>query len=487
MPEKLIYIAIDEINTNAENDAFLPSLKAERSSLVNILRNRRANEDGIEVLGETRDSWKDIIRDINAKENDLAIFHFAGHANGAELHLADVNVDGSNVAFLLKNAPQLKLVFLNGCSTQGQIEHFLTFPQKIAIIATYRPISDSKAKAFSERFYGFLMEGITLKTAFDRAILGDNPQKNPEDFLFRSLGTDDAQKFKNNDFWGFFCESDATHNWKLLEKTVSVVAPKPNTDSLIRSYWYNCDRGRTVAQIKGNLLIEKNKKIHHFFISGNDKQLSDMIPTRVLLERRTDGAIQTEQDRRLPSFTPESGSFEYDDNPEIQYQLFLDSFSTYFKINNIINLLKSPYFYQRDYVIIDIDFDDSNWSSSINENIILRFMNDFSQDKIQEIDAAAIQKILFFWRIELKDEGKLNTISIPNSLKLENVEQAEIHNWLKRTIASVYDDKDDRDLIEENYYKSYEQPSYDMRNVREVFEIQIKPKLVDYLNQKTIN
>jgi hypothetical protein len=62
----------------------------------------------------------------------------------------------------------LKLVFLNGCSTKGQVELLFAAGVK-AVIATSRPINDPKAKDFAVAFYEALANKRTIKRAFDLA------------------------------------------------------------------------------------------------------------------------------------------------------------------------------------------------------------------------------------------------------------------------------------------------------------------------------
>lgn len=214
MPEKLIYIAIDEITTQTASDAFLPFLEAERDSLAQILNSPKSKDLGFTVaLGGTQVKWMDIAKDVESMIENLTIFHFAGHANSTQLRLADKSVEGQSVAYLLQEASQLKLVFLNGCSTMGQVEEFLESNKEIAIIATYRPIPDTKATVFAESFYSYLILGKTIKESFDQAILGENLK--PKDFHFRQLGPKSKIAFKNKNLWGIFCKNNDTLNWKL--------------------------------------------------------------------------------------------------------------------------------------------------------------------------------------------------------------------------------------------------------------------------------
>ena len=49
----------------------------------------------------------------------LVVFHYGGHANGTLLQLEDGAESAVGLARLLGQMRSLKLVFLNGCATQG--------------------------------------------------------------------------------------------------------------------------------------------------------------------------------------------------------------------------------------------------------------------------------------------------------------------------------------------------------------------------------
>ena len=106
----------------------------------------------------------------------VRIFHFGGHANGQQLALlASEGQDGAayvkGVAQLVGRQQGVELVFLNGCSTQGQVASFLG--AKIpAVIATTAPVCDKVARQFAELFYKNFIGGsgrCPLHKAFDDA------------------------------------------------------------------------------------------------------------------------------------------------------------------------------------------------------------------------------------------------------------------------------------------------------------------------------
>jgi len=118
------------------------------------------------------------IEDVFARRgHDIRIFHFAGHAGPSELQLnqdefrARITFSEGLAAYIGQRARQLKLVFLNGCSTEDQAAFFLKHGVS-AVIATTLPVSDELAYTFASRFYyEFTRAGTatTLRQAFDQA------------------------------------------------------------------------------------------------------------------------------------------------------------------------------------------------------------------------------------------------------------------------------------------------------------------------------
>jgi hypothetical protein len=127
----------------------------------NILRCKVEFQVTIEKLFELFDFYK----------GRIALLHFAGHADGKGLHLDNhAKVEGLSMLFKreVENG-QLQFVFLNGCSTIGQVK-LLREANVPSIIATNCSVTDLKAIRFSNRFYEALTNingQATLKEAFE--------------------------------------------------------------------------------------------------------------------------------------------------------------------------------------------------------------------------------------------------------------------------------------------------------------------------------
>jgi len=96
--------------------------------------------------------------------NRVAIFHYGGHAGGRGLLLetpageATVLAHAGALARFLGGQRGLELVFLNGCSTRGQVRGLLDAGVP-AVIATSQRIDDEVATEFSARRRGRNRDG----------------------------------------------------------------------------------------------------------------------------------------------------------------------------------------------------------------------------------------------------------------------------------------------------------------------------------------
>jgi hypothetical protein len=149
---------------------------AERSGLCEMVE--RANATAAEVF--------DVFLDARYRDR-VAVFHFGGHAGDGELLFespegAPRTVHAAGLARFLGEQRGLALVFLNGCSTQGQVRGLLAAGVP-AVVATSQDILDSVATELSARFYQALASGAPLRAAFEKATAavqaqaGDLPER----------------------------------------------------------------------------------------------------------------------------------------------------------------------------------------------------------------------------------------------------------------------------------------------------------------------
>ncbi len=148
-----------------DEGASLKSLEKERKDIKDALKSSDYSA-WVDIEEEWFTTPDDIARYLNAKINDnLAIFHYSGHAHGKFLNLHDADLSDQRLAKQLAQKPFLKLVFLNACETIQQADAFLAVGIP-ALIVTALPVEDDLAGRFAINFYQAFSQGQTIKEAF---------------------------------------------------------------------------------------------------------------------------------------------------------------------------------------------------------------------------------------------------------------------------------------------------------------------------------
>lgn len=196
---------------------FLEALEPEKLGIQESLGNFFAEGGIVYAAPSSHPEW--MMEDLIHFHEDLAIFHFSGHANGTRLQLEDSSDEAASLhrerlRDLLKNAPKLQLVVLNACATAGQIQVLkdIGIP---AVIATHYPIDDDLAHKFGIRLYQGIGKGLALGDAFDKALAVVDPAN--------KLGTNYRATFKwgdqGYDFslnpWALFVSHPEIRQWRL--------------------------------------------------------------------------------------------------------------------------------------------------------------------------------------------------------------------------------------------------------------------------------
>ncbi|MBP7800876.1 MAG: AAA family ATPase [Saprospiraceae bacterium] len=161
-------------NDKVDNAAYLRNLSAEMHGIRGALE--KAEISGLcDVVIRPSASIKDIIDAFQDKRYGprISIFHYGGHADGFSLLLEAA--DGSKelthkeglVPFLAKQE-NLKLVFLNGCSSEGQAKELVAAGIS-AVIGTVTSINDEVASTLAIRFYSSLGDGYQIEKAWSFA------------------------------------------------------------------------------------------------------------------------------------------------------------------------------------------------------------------------------------------------------------------------------------------------------------------------------
>lgn len=149
-------------------DAPLNRLHEEEELVRKILHQRHVIERHFHVHPESNANLDNLRTYLREYQNQVCIFHYAGHADSEQLFLRSGEAQASGLAEMLAEQDTLKLVFLNGCSSAGQIQYLIELGVP-AVIGTRAPIGDKLARDFSKHFYAALEMGATLQQAFTEA------------------------------------------------------------------------------------------------------------------------------------------------------------------------------------------------------------------------------------------------------------------------------------------------------------------------------
>lgn len=161
-------------NDHNDRTRYLRDLAQEEKQLTEILD--KAQQDGLcKLIVRARVTAEELFRVFQSRENrnNIAVFHFAGHANGYQLFLETIEgnvqvADAAGLAAFLGQQRALQLVFLNGCSTAPQVQGLLD-ANVSAVLATSQAIADEVATEFATHFYASLAGGASMDAAYHDA------------------------------------------------------------------------------------------------------------------------------------------------------------------------------------------------------------------------------------------------------------------------------------------------------------------------------
>lgn len=205
----VIYLAFANHSTNP-----LPNLEREGRVLLQTLAPREQAGD-FNVHRDELISLPVMANYLREYKDQIVLFHFGGHADASSLIFLEQEAIGTGIAELLAQQNSLKLVFLNGCSTQAQVARLLDLGIP-AVIATSCKVGDDTASTFAEQFYAALAKDFTIQEAFDHAAAYLKTAGQTINFS-RELRPREAV---DTNHWGLFARDEAALNWKLPSKNV---------------------------------------------------------------------------------------------------------------------------------------------------------------------------------------------------------------------------------------------------------------------------
>jgi hypothetical protein len=156
---------------------------------------------------------ENIIKYLQAERQELILFLFSGHAGRDNLLFDDREAHAAGIAQLMGQCPNLKLVVLNGCSTEGQVAQLLALPNQPAVIATSAPVEDRAATQFSISFFQALCQDrATVNTAFAAGLAAARVVAQSPIEVTRSA---EWEAGSSAPVWGLFTSSPAAGEWQL--------------------------------------------------------------------------------------------------------------------------------------------------------------------------------------------------------------------------------------------------------------------------------
>ena len=225
----------------------LPEIVNELKNLAEIFRNT-----GVAPIVSWQVTQNEIEQQFDINREHLRIFHFSGHAGRNALQVNDAAGNpkysfAGGLAGLAGMSQGLRLVFLNGCSTEEQAKAFLDkgIP---AVIATTKPLIDRYGLEFARRFYQNFTRAnskMTLRQAFDAAFLsfiGEHGSVSKEMFVKTVRGAIDIDENEEEPLYKLyvhpakkFVEKERFADWMALKQGPDYTALKKEIQNLIAS------------------------------------------------------------------------------------------------------------------------------------------------------------------------------------------------------------------------------------------------------------
>ncbi len=231
----------------------LQTLRQEDEAVYEVL-SPLALKGHILIHRDSKATTSSVSHHLAQYRESVRIFLYSGHAGRDKLVMEDQEANATGIAHLLGQCPRLRLVFLNGCSTKGQVEELLA-KNVPAVLATSAPIDDMKAMEFSRRFFTALRDQNSIRVAFELArgeLLTKYPDINPQ--IHGQLSSWEGEP-ADSSLWGLYVGKDeSVLEWKLPATKAAQVPKNFKPNKLIFSALVNAlsPYNKQFAKIKEN-------------------------------------------------------------------------------------------------------------------------------------------------------------------------------------------------------------------------------------------
>lgn len=214
---------------NVDNRRPLRNLEREEAAIETALR-PLATEGKLEL----KTLWNATAKRIVSLFQDehfhgrIRVFHFGGHASSDDITLADIHGDpvatsAVSLGNYLGHQPGLSLVFLNGCSTEAQVQRLWDAGIE-AVISTSRAIDDQAASDFARYFYAESRH-YPLREAFDLAGTATRMTDGRHARALFAEGTAEIDQLTPP--WRLQCRDE---HWRLAPTQIPRIASNPDPD-----------------------------------------------------------------------------------------------------------------------------------------------------------------------------------------------------------------------------------------------------------------
>lgn len=277
----------------------LNCLKEEDDEINAVLRKRDSRND-FKLVRDQFATRKNIIGLLREYKEDICLFWFSGHAGRDQLILEDGSAPSDAIARLLGECPKLKLVGLNGCSTNAQTEALLRAGVPM-VISTNARVHDEAAAKFAISFFtsfaamtqGNELRDCSVREAFKQALKDASVFSKIEirekiDLHVRGWGGSQNKNVSKSDdsLWELIYSekaADLIDTWRL---------PKRPLDSTVNKYLR-----KALEQIAKNYPETDGQQDTHTDVLLSNLPFTTSEPIRKLLAPRKDNNGQVFYDK----------------------------------------------------------------------------------------------------------------------------------------------------------------------------------------------
>ena len=314
----LIYLAF-------ANDLSSPleALTREHDSIRELLM-EGVNNQCYQLYPEPFATIEKVASGLAAFKDRVHLFHFGGHAGGRQLILTGQVANSDGIANMLAQQKNLKLVFLNGCSTSEQVRLLLELGVP-AVIATSAPIDDERAVSFARQFYLALANRHSIGEGFRQASAFIQASGNEAPKVHRGIVFDEAAAEETLP-WGLYTREEHPEalSWKLPVESHKEIIIQGASNR------YNISRvpiNEHLTQVLLDTLAKYDRKLRYTKSDMEEGEEVDIREVRLDIMNSLPAPIG-EQIRKLFAAGPESQGAKMDQISEERLAQLVKTYNT---------------------------------------------------------------------------------------------------------------------------------------------------------------